>query len=155
MICLHPGIISRSPPKLQVEVSSMGWIHHQGPFPNRDSRWLSFRTSQSRSSLDINWFYIYMVSFVNESFEPITKVKLLAKHHDSRTLLRGEKPSACWPAWLWLSHQSHSSQRWKERLSTAACPAKALLANVPPSLGQPQCNQARRKSFVSLTRRKP
>ena len=26
------------------------------------------------------------------------KLKLLAKHHDSRTLLRGEKPSACWPA---------------------------------------------------------
>ena len=28
----------QEPPKLQFEVSSMGWIHHQGPFPNRDSR---------------------------------------------------------------------------------------------------------------------
>lgn len=39
----HPGILSGGPPKLQFEVSLVGWVHHLGPFPSWDSRLLFMR----------------------------------------------------------------------------------------------------------------
>ena len=40
-------------PKLQSEVSPLGWTHHPGSFPSWGSRQLSLRTCQCCSSMDV------------------------------------------------------------------------------------------------------
>ena len=90
----------QEPPKLQFESHPWGGSTIRDPFPKGtpDAAIQDFPELFKSGYKLILYIYIYMVSFVNESFEPIMKVKLLAKHQDSRTLLRREKPSACWPA---------------------------------------------------------